>query len=173
MSVGVGAQVQYFKVKLESAFPGSGTFPPFGPLLPDNLLLKAQSWDLGFTAGVTITPDPWTTIGLGYRSGIDQSLKGGLLRPAFVIPPPPALTLVPLAFSGVTADVPLPDIATASIRQRITEAFTVMGTVEWTNWSRVKTIPLNVATPAPFVPTALPFEWRDGWLFSVGGEYQL
>jgi long-chain fatty acid transport protein len=173
LSVGVGAQVQYFKVKLENAFPGSGTFPPFGALLPDNLLLKAQSWDLGFTAGVTITPGPWTTIGLGYRSGIDQSLKGGLLRPAFVIPPPPAFTLVPLAFSGVTADVPLPDIATASIRQRVTEAFTVMGTVEWTNWSRLKTIPLNVATPAPFVPNALPFEWRDGWLFSVGGEYQL
>jgi long-chain fatty acid transport protein len=172
LSVGVGAQVQYFKVKLENAFPGSGTFPPFGPLIPDNLFLKAQSWDLGFTAGVTITPGPWTTIGFGYRSGIDQSLTGGVSRPAFVVPPPPAFALVPPAFVGVTADVPLPDIATASIRQRVTEAFTVMGTVEWTNWSRLKTIPLNLATAAPFVPTTLPFEWRDGWLFSVGGEYQ-
>jgi long-chain fatty acid transport protein len=173
LSVGVGAQVQYFKVKLESAFPGSGSVPPFGPLAPDSLLLKAQSWDLGFTAGLTITPTAWTTIGLGYRSGIDQSLKGAIYRPAFLVPPPPALAVVPQAFVGVTTDLPLPDIAMASIRQRVTEAFTVMGTVEWSHWSRMGTLPLNLSPAGPFVPTTLPFEWRDGWLVSVGAEYQM
>jgi long-chain fatty acid transport protein len=172
LSVGVGAQVQYFKVKLESGFPGSGSFPPFGPLVPDNLLLKAQSWDLGFTAGVTITPGPWTTIGLGYRSGVDHSLEGGIFRPQFVIPPPPALTVVPFAFRALGVDVPLPDIAMASIRQRVSESFTVLGSVEWTNWSRMTTLPLVITPAAPFAPTSLPFEWRDGWMVSVGGEYQ-
>ena len=28
------------------------------------------------------------------------------------------------------------------------------------------------ATPTPFIPTVLPFEWQDGWLVSAGGEYQ-
>ena len=168
LSVGVGAQAQYLKVKLESAFPGSGSFPPFGPLLPDSLLLKAQSWDLGFTAGLTITATPWTTIGIGYRQGIDVTLKGAVYRPAFFAPP----AVVPQAFIGFTADAPLPDIVSVGIRQKITEGFTILGTVEWQNWSRLGTVPLNLAATAPGLPTALPFEWRDGWLFSLGAEYQ-
>jgi long-chain fatty acid transport protein len=171
LSVGVGAQAQYLKVKLESAFPGSGTFPPFGPLLPDTLHVKGQSWDLGFTAGVTITPTKWTTIGIGYRSQIDSTLRGGVERPLFVSPP----VVVPAAKLIFNADVPLPDIVTASIRQKITETFTAMATVEWTNWSRFTTVPVSLEAPVapPGIPTALPFEWQDGWFFSVGAEYQL
>src|SRR5262249_59164430 len=30
LSIGAGAQIQYFRVKLFSAFPASGSFPPFG-----------------------------------------------------------------------------------------------------------------------------------------------
>jgi long-chain fatty acid transport protein len=170
LSIGVGAQIQYMQVKLVSATPFSGTFPPFGPFQPDLGFLRGNSVDFGFTAGVTVTPTPWTTIGLGYRSRIDQGLEGDVWRPGLLVPP--LFTPVPQAMVKITAEVPLPDIATLSIRQKITEAFTVLGTVEWTNWSRMGTIPIVAATPTPFLPTALPFEWRDGWMFSAGGEYQ-
>ena len=174
LSVGVGAQVQYLKVKLHSAFPGSGSVPPFGPLLPDILRIDGDSWDFGFTAGITLTPWAGTAIGLGYRSRIDHDIQGDIFRPAFLVPPPPALLAVPFAFVNFEATVPLPDIATASIRQKITDAFTVMATVEWQNWSRLGTIPVTTVPAGPIlgVPTSLAFEWRDGWLFSVGGEYQ-
>src|SRR5262245_30953920 len=86
LSVGVGVQAQWFKVKLDSAFPGSGSFPPFGPLLPGQLRIDADSRDFGFTAGVTITPTAWTTIGLGYRSRIDQKIEGDIFRPPFLLP---------------------------------------------------------------------------------------
>src|SRR5215207_5534258 len=84
LSVGAGLQVQYMRVRLDQAFPGSGTFPPFGPLAPDTLSINANGISVGFTAGVTLTPTPWTTIGIGYRSGINQYLEGNALRPAFV-----------------------------------------------------------------------------------------
>jgi long-chain fatty acid transport protein len=170
LSVGVGAQVQYMRVKLTAATPFSGTFPPFGPLSPDTGVLQGDSIDFGLTAGITITPTPWTTIGLGYRSRIDQSLEGYVWRPGLHLPP--LLTPVPPAYVGISATVPLPDIATASIRQKITETFTLLGTVEWTNWSRLGTFPVVADTPTPFIPTALSFEWRDGWMFSGGAEYQ-
>jgi long-chain fatty acid transport protein len=166
LSVGVGAQVQYMKVKLTSAVPFSAGFP----VAPATGVLQADSYDLGLTAGVTITPTPWTTIGLGYRSRIDHELQGYLWRPALSIPPGP--TAVPAAYLGITADVPLPDIATASIRQKITESFALLGTVEWTNWSRMTNIPIVPDTPTPLIPTDLAFHWRDGWLFAAGGEYQ-
>jgi long-chain fatty acid transport protein len=171
LSVGVGAQVEYFKFKLEQGFPGSG-FPALG--LPDNLHIDGDSWDYGWTAGVTLTPTAWTTIGLGYRSRIDHSVEGEIFRPAA-----PALAFLSPGFlaPGVvayTATVPLPDVGTISIRQKVSQTFTLMGTVEWTNWSRLGTIPVNVTFPpggAVGIPPALPFNWRDGWLFSVGGEY--
>jgi len=174
LSIGAGVQIQYLKVKLWSAFPGSGSVPPFGPLAPDMLRLDGDSWDFGFTAGLTLTPWAGTTIGFGYRSRIDHDIQGDIFRPGFLLPVPPALIAVPAAFVNFEATVPLPDIATASIRQRVGEAFTVMATVEWQNWSRLGTIPVASvpAGPIPGVPTALAFEWRDGWLFSVGGEYQ-
>jgi long-chain fatty acid transport protein len=188
LSVGVGAQIQYFKVKLHSLFPNSGVtgpFPFFAPIAPDQLRIDGDGWDFGFTAGVTITPTSTTTIGLGYRSFIDQRIEGDVYRPPFTalvnVPPLVAVPL-PFAFVNFKADVPLPDIATLSIRQKITDTFMLMGTVEWTNWSRLGRIPLEAfgATGAPVpvgaipgIPADLAFEWRDGWFFSGGFEYQL
>ena len=175
LSVGVGAQIEYFRVKLDSAFPGSGTFPPFGPLLPGQLRIDADSIDFGFTAGITITPTPWTTIGLGYRSRIDHSIEGDIFRPPFILPVGAGLVGIPAAFVNFEATVPLPDIATISIRQKITESFTLLGTVEWQNWSRLGTIPVAVTSTLvvpPGIPASLAFEWKDGWLFSGGVEYQ-
>jgi long-chain fatty acid transport protein len=91
-----------------------------------------------------------------------------------VIPTPTAVLAIPQLFVNFTADLPLPDIASVSIRQKMTEAFTVLATVEWTNWSRLGTIPVAIVQHGPNIgiPTTLPFEWRDGWLFSGAAEYQ-
>jgi long-chain fatty acid transport protein len=43
-----------------------------------------------------------------------------------------------------------------------------LATIEWTNWSRIGS---SVVSGAP-VPTTLPFQYEDGWLFSLGAEYQ-
>jgi long-chain fatty acid transport protein len=181
LSLGAAAQIQYFKVRLDSAFPGSGTTGPFpflAPLGPDELSLRGDSWAVGYTLGATITPTAWTTIGVGYRSGLDQKTSGNIFRPTFVAPVVvPPLGLVPVGFPAVTegfnATVPLPGSVTASVRQKITNSLTLLGTVEWTNWSRLNTVP--IATPSlgfiPGIPTQLSFGWRDGWMYSAGLEY--
>jgi long-chain fatty acid transport protein len=169
LSVAAGVQLQYLRVRLESAVPFSGPVPPVGPFTAATGSLQGGAWGVGFTAGVTITPTPWTTIGLGYRSRVDHGIDGDLWRPAVL--PPPLFAPVPDFGTHINVDVPLPDIATASIRQKITETFTVLGTVEWTNWSRMTTLPIVAATPGPLIPTELPFQWGDGWMFALGGEY--
>src|SRR5262249_31915375 len=84
------------------------------------------------------------------------------------------LLSIPTALVGISATIPLPDVATASIRQRVGDSWTLMGTVEWTNWSRLGVVPItpNTTLVPPGIPTALGFNWRDGWLVSVGAEYQ-
>ena len=63
--------------------------------------------------------------------------------------------------------VNLPDLVTLSLRQDMTPTTRLLGTVEWTNWSRFKDIPLST----PGGTLAVQANWSDGWFFSVGGEY--
>jgi long-chain fatty acid transport protein len=62
----------------------------------------------------------------------------------------------------------LPDIVTLSLRQVMTPTTRLLGTVQWSNWSRFKELALSTPYgPGPSVPA----NWDDGWFFSVGGEY--
>jgi long-chain fatty acid transport protein len=156
ISVGVGVQIQYGKADLSHGF--SGCLAACGPLgLAE---LSGHGWGYGFTAGVTLTPTPTTTIGIGYRSAINQKIDGTLVT----IPPPFATT------TPVSTTLNLPDIVSVGLRQRLTSQLTGLATVEWTNWSRIGTS--NVVTSSGAVATTLPFQYKDGWLFSVGAEYQ-
>ena len=62
------------------------------------------------------------------------------------------------------------------VRQRVTPQFTLLGTAEWTNWSRIGTSNVLTASGAPALvgPAAvtIPFQYKDGWFFALGGEYQ-
>ena len=78
LSVGGGLQIEYFRVRLESAFPGA--------VGNDTLSLNGSSTDVGFTAGIALTPTPWTHIGIGYRSQVKHGLEGDIVRPAFLFP---------------------------------------------------------------------------------------
>lgn len=169
ISVGAGLQIQYFFVELDQAFPGTGA-------AASNLKLQGNGVGVGFTAGITLTPSPWTTIGIGYRSGIEQPVSGQMARPAFttVVPGVGAVTF-PSVTATIDATIPLPQSVSVGIRQKVTENLTLMGTYEWTDWSRLGTIALRVGLPAQLqatVPTALPFQWEDGWFISAGAEYQ-
>jgi long-chain fatty acid transport protein len=152
ISVGAGVQIQYAKASLNHgvSFNLRGTFIPIG-----DASLHGDGWGYGFTAGATLTPTPTTTIGLGYRSAINQKISGNLSSPLGVI--------------AAETTVDLPGVASLGIRQRLDPQWTLLGTVEWTNWSRIGTA--NVVSSGVTV-TTLPFQYRDGWLFSGGVEYQ-
>jgi len=110
----------------------------------------------GFSAGITYTPSPFTEFALGYRSRLKLTLEGQQNIPSLGIND-----------ASASGDVTVPDQINFGVRHRITDRFTLLGTVEWTNWSVLDNVPID----AP-VPTTLTFNYRDGWFFSIGGEYQ-
>ncbi len=72
----------------------------------------------------------------------------------------------------------MPSIVTASIRQKAGERLTLLGTIEWTNWSELEQVVVRACTSNPDLGasagdllTALPFHWHDGWLFAGGAEF--
>ena len=84
--------------------------------------------------------------------------------------------------TSIKAGTTLPEIVTLSLRQAVSSNFTVLGTVEWTNWSRAEKLDV-ICTDGPnpvFCPggagqrvTSLALGWHDGWFFSLGAEYQM
>jgi long-chain fatty acid transport protein len=162
ISIGAGVQIQYAKVSFVSGLP-TGLF--------QDLTLKGSGYGFGATAGVTITPTPTTQIGIGWRSAINQDIHGTMLLPAG------ALFNVPSSTPGsVEATLKLPDIVSLGIRQQLSPQWTVMGTVEWSNWSRIGTANINQLSGAPALVATnafrIPFEYDDGWFFSAGAEYR-
>ena len=163
ISVGVGFQAQYATVNLKTAtgIPIAGFSSPN----VNQAQLTGDGWGFGWTAGVTVTPTPWTQIGLGYRSAVNQSINGDFETNGFGGTPGP-----------VSTTIKLPDSASLGIRQGLMPGLTALGTVEWTGWKRIGTSiisqPSGRAALAPSgAPVAVPFQWNDGWFYSVGLEY--
>jgi long-chain fatty acid transport protein len=160
ISVGLGVQIQYGDAKLNKGLPFAGAFSDFA--------LEGTGWGYGFTAGVTVTPTPTTTIGLGYRSAINQKINGTMS----VVGPLAAVS----TNGSASTTLDLPDVVSLGLRQRIGPQWTLLGTVEWTNWSRIGTSTVSQGSGAPSTiagtAVTLPFQFEDGWLFSAGAEYQ-
>jgi len=157
LSVGAGVQVQYASADLNLGLPGL-TLP--------SLNLHGTGWGYGFTAGATVTLSPNTRIGLGWRSFIDQDIKGNLATPPGLAATTPG---------PISTTVKLPDVVSLGIRHRVNEQWTLLATAEWTNWSRIGTSNVNQDNGLQAVlggqALVLPFQFRDGWFVSGGFEY--
>lgn len=157
ISIGVGVQAQYASIRQTT---GLAPFPP------SSFVVEGKGWGFGATAGVTFTPWANTTIGLGWRSAINQDIHGSMTLPAGIPGTP----------GSVEATINLPDIASLGIRHQFDPRWAVMGTVEWTNWSRIGTVNINQLNGGlariGTTPVAVPLQYDDGWFFSAGTEYR-
>lgn len=149
VQIGAGVQIQYMDLM---HFKFANSQAPGSP----SATLEGTDWGFGYTLGVNLTPAPGTSIGIGFRSSIEQELDGtvrGLAAPF-------AGAILPIG-----ANLDLPEKITGSITQVIMPGLRLHGTVEWTNWSRLQDVPIEG------FPATLAFGWEDGWYFAVGGEY--
>lgn len=164
LSIGVGLQAMYTDLNLkQAAFIGSH---PNDPTADINI----TDWSFGFTVGLLWRPTESTSLGVGFRSRMKNTLEGDLFVPG-------------LGTQLVRADLDLPEILTVSLRQNITEDIRILGTFEWTNWSVLQTVSLinrrtgapvltgDVANPGSFIPLTIEGNWDDGYFLSGGFEY--
>ena len=157
LTIGGGLNANYIDAKLTNAQLLSAA-PPFPT---GNAVVNGDSMGYGFSLGALFTLMPGTTIGIGYRSAISNTLEG-----LTTISTVGGTTVANLA---TTAGLTLPDQVTASFRSQVAPQWTLSGTVEWTNWSTVQSL---VIQPTLSTPSVLDLQWQDGWFFSGGVEYQ-
>lgn len=169
LTVGAGMQFQYIDVTLTRAAVPYGNTP--------TVRLEGDDFGVGATAGLIWTPFQGTSIGVGYRSGIAVNLDGKAKGDPLQVGP----ATYPFQSFPITTDMYLPEMVTVSLRQRLDNAWTLLGTAEWTNWSRFGQIEVvsggaggYAAAPvaANTVARTLDLNWNDGWFFSGGLEYK-
>lgn len=171
VSIGAGLQIQHIVGTLKSAASVGGV------LADQDVIIKGDDTAFGYTAGVNWTPTAQTSIGLGFRSSINHNLNGTASIPTFV----PALGGFTTLGGSIQASMNLPEIVTLSFRHQLNDKLAVLGTAEWSHWSRVEQ--LNIVCTSNGAPnllcptngklvTSLPLGWHDGWMMSVGGEYK-
>lgn len=173
--IAAGLMVEHMEGTLKQA---SGVTP-----LSQNVVVRGDDTAFGFTAGVIYNPTSTTSLGLGYRSSIDHTLEGNI----YLAGPVGGLPTGPGGWgaASIKAGVTLPEIVTASIRQAVSPNLTLLGTIEWTQWSRLQKLDvvctsaanvinlLGCPTTGPgTVASSLPLGWHDGWFFALGAEYK-
>ncbi len=162
LTIGAGVQVEYFEVRLNHS---DFAVPVVGDISPSRSV-KADDWGVGGTAGVLWDPIPGTTLGLGYRSEVGVDVSGAYRRSGFFSLP--AGVSVPAIYPTASANLTLPDEVTFSVRQVVNPQWTLLGTVEWQDWSRIGNV--GIFANGTNLET-LNLNYRDGWFFSVGAEY--
>ena len=146
ISIAVGLQIEYFKTRLTQALGVLPTSP--------SATLEGDDTAFGYTAGVTLKPTAWTEVGIGFRSMVHEDVGGSLTTPGRALP--------------INAHINLPETVTAGVRQVINAQWTVLGGLEWTNWSRLGIVPV---TFGGLPVNDVPFKYKDGYTASLGVEY--
>jgi len=156
LSVAAGPNIEYFRLTLRQAVP-----LPINPAFLPSSFIKGESWGVGFTAGALITPWAGTAFGVGYRSSVHHDIEGSIGVPL--------LALAPLG-GQVRANLNTPEKLSVGLTQAISPVARVSLGFEWDNWSRLGTI--GIVSKTRGVPVNfLPLDFKDGFTYSIGGEY--
>jgi long-chain fatty acid transport protein len=182
-TIAAGMQIQYIKGTLGKAidFGLIGALHSLPGSIPGHqdgsVMLKAQDWGFGYVVGALWKPMPELSVGLSYRSEIDNTLKGTETFTldsagigAFLNAHSP---VAPFTNSKAAAPMKNPAVATLGVRWQATPDLAVMVGADWYMWSSFKALVASSTTnPATPVDTTT-MNWKNSLSGSLGIEYKL
>jgi long-chain fatty acid transport protein len=162
LSVGGGLSIQYVDANLQNAIPHPGLGGP-STATDGRTRLTGDDWSTSVNFGLLVKPTDTTRIGINYREGTSHTLKGDVD------------TTLPTTLGGATITVPgsaeldLPNMIQTGISQKVTDRLTLLGSVNWYEWSNFNDIPI-------FADGGLSISeqgYENTWGFAVGARYRL
>lgn len=161
-SVGGGISIQYVDANLQNAIPNPG-LGGAATATDGRTRLTGDDWSTAANFGVLFKPMDGTKIGVNYRQGASHTLKGDID------------TTLPTTLGGATitvdgsAELDLPNMVQTGISQKITDQLTLLGSVNWYEWSNFNDIPIS--SPAGLAISEQGYE--NTWGFALGARYRL
>lgn len=159
MSIGGGVNIQYVYANLKNSIPSPLAASP----AEGNQRLSGHDWDYGFNLGLQFKPTDMTKVGLTYKTGISHDIDGTIN-----VKYPPVAGLADATVPG-TAELDLPNIASLGVSQQLNDKWTVLGSVNWYEWSNFNDIP--VASSLGFTQKFQNYE--NTWGFAIGARYRM
>ena len=183
-SVGGGVSVQYMRAKLTNAID-TGTIcaansttcgTPGNAATDSSVMLKGDDISVGFNLGTVFKPDDQTTLGVAYRSKIQQNLRGTATFTRSALFNSSSLGGTQLfTQSGMGTQLNLPENIEFSGAFQASPKLELLAGGTWTNWSRFKDLNINFDTPAAAAGSATSTtseNWNNSWRYSVGTNYK-
>jgi|MDSW01.2.fsa_nt_gb long-chain fatty acid transport protein len=163
LSIGGGLNIQYADAELVAAVASPLTVG--GPTVATDgqTNLSGHDTTIGFNAGLLLKPMDGTNIGMHYRSGISHDLEGRLI----VTNPVDAGGAVTRI--GGEAGLDLPDVATLSVAQHVTNKLQVLASLSHIGWENFNSIPVELATGTL---TRTELDYDDTYAIAVGLRYK-
>jgi long-chain fatty acid transport protein len=179
LTLAAGPQVQYTRGNLTQAIDfgtigASVGIPGAVPGADDGYArLHGHSWGVGYVAGVAWQALPGLHLGLSYRSEIPHALNGieNFTYDGTGIASTIHALSGAFADSGGKVDLPTPAVATFGARYAVSEHWTALAGLEYTNWSSLKQLLVSSNNPANS-PSLTRLDWKDTWFGSLGAEYR-
>ncbi|MGH8502259.1 MAG: OmpP1/FadL family transporter [Gammaproteobacteria bacterium] len=182
VALGFGLNALYFDGELSSAIDqssiclgllgaacgGIGLGTPGNPATDGRVRFEGDDWGYGFNLGALFTVSENLRIGTSYRSEIEIEARGDVdfenISPAFT-----ASGL--FADSGGSAEIDLPASLSVSALYQLTDAWSWLADVTWTDWSQFDELRVQFDNPAQ--PDSVTDEsWDDSYRYSLGLRYQ-
>ena len=157
LAVAAGVQVQYMQNDVGNAVViPLGAGPPVGA----TAYMKTTGWAAGPVAGLVLTPTSSTRIGLSWRSGLTQRMKGTAGTSLPVIP-----------IERLSYDLDLPQSFSIGLEQRVGRDWRLFAEWSYVDWSRFKGFDVAFASGRP--NELRPIDWRASWMAAVGAGYHV
>jgi len=179
VTFGAGLQIEYAKGTLTSSID-TGTLgalngiPGSIPGGQDSFArVSGANWTVGYTLGTMLRPMPGLTLGIAYRSSLQQDLTGPLtftLDGAGVGATIRSLTGL-FANTRQKTPITMPDMITSGARMDFSDGWSGMAELDWTHWSRVHQLMVIAENPAQPADTT-NLSWKDTLFGSLGVEYR-
>jgi len=172
LSVGGGPNFDYFQARLTQNL----NVPALSALTGQDPVADVHGNDLGvgYNLGVLYQPDDSTRIGIDYRARIRHNINGAqtISIPAiYSVLSPGTAGLLAEANSRATTSITLPDSLGIGVYQQLTPAWSVMGSLEWTDWSLFNKLDITATNGSG--STIIRENWRDTWFAGIGTNYQV
>jgi long-chain fatty acid transport protein len=179
-----GLQIEYIKGTLTKAIDfgtlGAGyAIPGSNPGHRDGYVaLKAQDWQIGYVFGVEWKPRSDLSLGVSFRSELNNTLKG---TETFTLdapqPPYPSIGAILQGATGAfqngpaTAKFTTPWVVTLGAKWQVSDQLTLLAGGDWTGWNSFQNLTAHSSNPhQPDDVTIM--NWTTSLSASLGAEYK-
>ncbi len=174
-SIGGGPVFSYLRARLTQAINVTAFVPQAGDPLVD---IHGDAFAAGYHLGALYNVTDALRFGIDYKSRLGYAVAGKqtVSQPGGVR----ANALISAVLSGLDGDaqtqVTLPDVLTMSGYYDINLEWSVMATAQWTHWSLIQALTVDVYNPrthANVAPEATPIGFDSTWMESAGVNWRL